>query len=74
MDPDSNTPKKPPKLQPCPRVGSARGADEHLACPYCFGREAEVGTGERAKFCDYEPGVDPVCFGFPENCGTLVRG
>lgn len=74
MDRISNSPEKPSKLEPCPRLSRARGADEHLACLYCFGREEDVSTGVRARYCDYQPGVDPICFGFPEDCGTLVRG
>lgn len=49
----------------CRRVDQARTVEEHRSCPYCFGRAADVASGERPRFCDYQPGADPVTFGFP---------
>jgi hypothetical protein len=49
----------------CPRLGRPRLAAEHLACPYCFGKKAEVRKGDRADFCDFKPGVDAVSYGDP---------
>lgn len=58
----------------CPRIDGARTVEDHLACRYCFGTAAEVATGRRPAFCNYEPGVDPICFGFPETSSRLLRG
>lgn len=49
----------------CPRLGRHRLVAEHLACPYCFGKKAEVRTGDRGEFCDFKPGEDPVSYGDP---------
>jgi hypothetical protein len=58
----------------CRRLATLRTVEEHLGCPYCFGKRAEVEAGDRSEFCDYQPGVDPVTFGFPENSGRLANG
>ena len=49
--------------------------DQRLVqCPYCFGGDKEVATGDHEKFCDFEPGKDPVSFGFPKDSERLTRG
>ncbi len=50
----------------CVRLNQARTASEHRDCPYCYGKNAEVQSGDRSHFCDYQPGKDPIQFGFPE--------
>lgn len=50
----------------CLRLQRYRTVEEHLDCPYCSGNAAAVESGERSRFCDFEPGADPVAFGFPE--------
>jgi hypothetical protein len=50
----------------CRRLEQARpSVDQHLTCPYCFGARADVESGDHRRFCDFEPGRDPVSFGFP---------
>lgn len=58
----------------CRRLGRTRTVAEHLSCPYCFGGEGEVTSGDRACFCDFDPDSDAVVFGFPETFGHLARG
>ncbi len=58
----------------CARIGRDRPVCEHRACPYCFGTAAEIETGVRATYCSFEPGADPICFGFPESSTRLLRG
>jgi len=58
----------------CRRLATLRTVEEHLGCPYCFGKRADVEGGDRGAFCDYQPGVDPVTFGFPENSGRMRNG
>jgi hypothetical protein len=43
--------------------------EEHLQCPYCFGRADDVANGQHERFCDFSLGRDPIHFGFPP--GTL---
>lgn len=50
----------------CARVRDMRSVDEHLHCPYCFAPPTLIETADHTKFCDFEPGKDPVNFGFPE--------
>jgi len=50
----------------CRRIKLHMPLAEHLACSYCFGKEADVKTGDFERFCDFQEGKDPVCFGFPE--------
>ncbi len=50
----------------CRRLRIRRAIPDHLACPYCFGSAGDVKTGVRARFCDFQPGVDPIVFGFPD--------
>jgi hypothetical protein len=58
----------------CRRLNAERSSEEHLACAYCFGKAADVAAGDKARFCDYQPGVDPICFGFPEGSERIERG
>jgi hypothetical protein len=60
-------PTKKPKLIECQRTGQEYDAEEHLRCPYCFGKEKDMTSAEPERFCDFEPGKDPINFGFPEN-------
>ncbi len=71
--------KKPGKGQgknliECRRTGMAYQVGEHRQCPYCFGDEREVASKEHGKFCDFEPGKDPINFGFPEDNTRRERG
>lgn len=50
----------------CRRIKLALPLAEHKSCPYCFGKESDIRTGDHATFCDFEEGKDPVNFGFPE--------
>jgi hypothetical protein len=50
----------------CRRIRLEMPLTEHLACNYCFGKAADVKSGDYARFCDFEEGKDPICFGFPE--------
>ncbi len=68
-----NATKKPAKPAPaeegkvfCRRIKLPMPLSEHLTCSYCFGKEADVKSGDHARFCDFEEGKDPICFGFPE--------
>lgn len=59
----------------CVRNQIDKPIDEHLRCPYCFGRTHDViEGGERRRFCDYDPQKDPVCFGFPEGTTRNLKG
>ena len=49
----------------CRRIHLPLAVADHKSCPYCFGAESDVRTGDHAKFCDFEEGKDPICFGFP---------
>jgi len=50
----------------CRRLHRNLPVVEHKACPYCFGEQADIKTGDHEKFCDFEEGKDPISFGFPE--------
>ena len=50
----------------CRRTGQRIPVQEHLRCPYCFGRAGEVEDGVHERFCDYKPEQDPIRFGMPE--------
>jgi len=50
----------------CRRIKLSMPVSEHVTCLYCFGKSADVKTGEYERFCDFEEGKDPVAFGFPE--------
>ena len=62
------------KLVRCRRTGRDFDLGEHQKCPYCFGHAEEIETGEHEKFCDFEPGRDPVCYGFPGTTSREQRG
>jgi hypothetical protein len=63
-----------PTLIRCRRVDAVYSVEEHRSCPYCFGKESEIATGDHTKFCDFKPGVDPIRFGFPDGFGRLRDG
>ena len=67
-DDDSN-----PMLIQCRRVHRPMPVDDHKDCPYCFGDEATIRTCGYASFCDFDPDLDPVNFGFPEELGHYQR-
>ncbi len=59
----------------CVRNGCMKVANEHMGCPYCFGRKREVvEEGEHKDFCDFDPDKDPISFGFPQDCSRSSRG
>jgi len=58
----------------CRRIDRMRELEEHLTCPYCRGRKAAVAHGEHSRFCDYDPEVDPISFGFPERGSRFWKG
>ena len=62
-------PKEGERRVHCRRVQAVFTSAEHKDCPYCFGAEAAIQTGDHRKFCDFKPGEDPICFGFPEDRG-----
>lgn len=72
IDPTASTARPAEKAPHCPRLGAPRTVAEHLDCPYCHGRAADVEGGDRACFCDYDPKRDPVVYGFPP--GTIRQG
>jgi hypothetical protein len=49
----------------CRRLLRPLAIAEHLTCSYCFGKQKDVRTGDYRLFCDFEPGKDPIAFGFP---------
>jgi hypothetical protein len=54
----------------CLRNQKTKCAEEHLGCPYCFGRtRTAVEGGDPKQFCDWDAEQDPVAFGFPP--GTI---
>jgi len=58
----------------CRRTGRWLALEEHARCPYCYGREAGLATGQHERFCDFVPGRDPVHFGFPPDTSREQRG
>jgi hypothetical protein len=58
----------------CRRIDRLQTVEEHKGCPYCFGRRAEIQQGEHDSFCDFEPGTDPIVFGFPPDIGRMAKG
>lgn len=58
----------------CRRVDASYTPEEHKDCPYCFGRVGDVRPGEYDKFCDFKPGEDPICFGFPDETSRNQQG
>ncbi len=57
----------------CPRLERSRSLREHARCPYCFGGRRDIQLGDRRGFCGFEPGRDPVTFGFPETHGRHLK-
>jgi hypothetical protein len=49
----------------CRRIQLVIPVVEHASCPYCFGKETDIRSGDHEKFCDFQEGKDPICFGFP---------
>jgi len=45
-----------------------------VRCPYCYGTAADVAGADPQTFCDYDPAVDPVHFGFPGDDTRTLRG
>ncbi|RMH05022.1 MAG: hypothetical protein D6702_01570 [Planctomycetota bacterium] len=66
-------PAEPPTRVFCRRTEQELPVDEHRRCPYCFGQESEIVSGEHKAFCDFRPGVDPIHFGFPEDAGRDLK-
>lgn len=62
------------KLVKCRRTGREFNLGEHQKCPYCYGTDRDIATGDHSKFCDFKPGEDPVCFGFPGNSSRDLHG
>lgn len=62
------------KVVHCRRTGQEYDVGIHKQCPYCFGEDRDIATGDHEKFCDFCPGEDPVNFGFPEHNERLRRG
>ena len=58
----------------CPRLAGWQPMKRHEACPYCFGDRRAIQMGDRRCFCDFQKGVDPVHFGFPETHGRHLQG
>ncbi len=63
-----------PKRVFCIRNQCEKSPDEHLGCPYCFGKKKAVESGERCEFCDFDPEKDPTSFGFPEGASRNLKG
>jgi hypothetical protein len=61
-------------LVKCERTDTEYDVNEHLRCPYCFGKDVDVKSEDRSRFCDFDPDRDPINFGFPENSTRLNRG
>ena len=52
----------------CRRTGRMYTVAEHVVCPYCSGDASTIETsGDYKAFCEFEAGVDPVQFGFPDS-------
>ncbi|MBK7580527.1 MAG: hypothetical protein IPI67_10015 [Myxococcales bacterium] len=59
----------------CRRTGQMFSADEHARCPYCAASaETIAASGDYTQFCDYQPNVDPVHFGFPDDTSRNKGG
>ena len=57
----------------CRRLDRPLTVEEHKTCLYCHGTRNDITCSEYAVFCDYEPGKDPVDFGFPEGFGRYAK-
>ena len=68
----TDRPQKPESAKPvyCRRLERQLPVTEHVECPYCFGKPDEVQAAEHGRFCDFEPGKDPIHFGFPSDYGA----
>lgn len=59
----------------CRRTGQMFSAAEHSRCPYCTADAKTIETTpEYEQFCDYQAGVDPVHFGFPDDATRNKSG
>lgn len=59
----------------CVRNQITKSVEQHLCCPYCFGRKREtVEAGKRGQFCDWDPDKDPIVFAFPPGTSRNSRG
>ncbi|KAA3615212.1 MAG: hypothetical protein DWQ01_00375 [Planctomycetota bacterium] len=70
----TSNPEPPPDPVHCRRVDRSLPPGEHLQCPYCFGKLAEVEAGEHRRFCDFQPDQDPLHFGFPGDDSRSQQG
>jgi len=57
----------------CRRLQKRLPEQEHLECPYCYGRVDDVRSKEHERFCDFQPGEDPIVYGFPTTHGRHQR-
>lgn len=57
----------------CLRTGEDYDAAVHASCPYCHGSQADLSTGDRTRFCGYDPAKDPLNFGFPPGSSRNQR-
>jgi len=57
----------------CRRLLRPQRLSEHRRCPYCFGAPDDIRSADHQRFCDFQPGVDPLAFGFPPGVGRLAR-
>lgn len=64
----------PQRLVRCVRTGQDYDLSTHAECPWCHGSQADLSTGDRSRFCGFEPGKDPVNFGFPPDSSRTQRG
>lgn len=72
-DDQARTPAIEPLVH-CPRLERPRTVAQHCRCVYCFGGEQDIRGGNRATFCDFQAGRDPIVFGFPEEFNHFSRG
>jgi len=66
-DTEKVEPKARLKMLRCRRTGQEYDTCTHKQCPYCFGEERDIESGEYENFCDFQEGEDPVSFGFPDD-------
>jgi len=72
--PRQDTPILRLKQLRCRRLDRLVDLDEHESCPYCFGRREELASGRYEAFCDWQPGRDPVHYGFPPDLRRELFG
>ena len=71
----TSTPREKAERQVyCRRLQINLPVAEHTDCPYCFGKRDEVQDGHHREFCDYDPGKDPINFGFPPDSSRNAHG